>query len=438
MKPENLLLDYDLTLKIVDFGLSNMYEPNATLKTACGSPCYAAPEMIAGKRYHGLKTDIWSSGVVFYAMVCGYLPFEDPKTSNLYKKIMSADYSLPKFLSGQCKDLIRKILNTEPDQRYSVNDIRSHTWSLQVKDRNRDMGLFPGKEKMPVEDKLFNKLLDEFNFDRKYAVKCIEDNRHNHITACYHLIDKRNKKIKDRQESYSLTKIDFKKKMRMGTNLEKIDDVNKTVIPERATAANSPQPQVAAKQDLNMTAPIYSEQTKGRKMGVPSQIPNMTKIRENSVNYNTIQHSNDAQSQNERVPNFNRRAQTRGNGQTVGESKSPDKYTINNNLVVNLNESIVKPVKRENSNTTNATGVTASTAGTQGTHVKVNAFYNTQYKTIQGKGGNFFPQTNAQIPEEQVNSEQVKGRKHQHHINANVGGTAGGARFRSIQGPSHL
>lgn len=100
LKPENLLLDYDLTLKIVDFGLSNMYESGATLKTACGSPCYAAPEMIAGKRYHGLKTDIWSSGVVFYAMVCGYLPFEDPKTSNLYKKIMSAEYSLPKFLSG--------------------------------------------------------------------------------------------------------------------------------------------------------------------------------------------------------------------------------------------------------------------------------------------------------------------------------------------------
>jgi len=220
LKPENLLLDYDLTLKIVDFGLSNMYEIGATLKTACGSPCYAAPEMIAGKRYHGLKTDIWSSGVVYYAMVCGYLPFEDPKTSNLYKKIMSAEYTLPKFLSGQCKDLIRHILNTDPDTRYTVNDIRSHTWSLQVKDRNRDMGLFPGKEKMPIEEKLFGKILEEYKFDNKYAAKCIEDNRHNHITACYHLIDKRNRKIKDRKESYSLTKIDFKKKMRMGTNIK--------------------------------------------------------------------------------------------------------------------------------------------------------------------------------------------------------------------------
>lgn len=82
------------------------------------------------------------------------------------------------------------------------------------------MGLFPGKEKMPVEDKLFNKLLEEYNFERKYAQKCIEDNRHNHITACYHLIDKRNRKIKDRQESYQLSKIDFKKKMRMGTNIK--------------------------------------------------------------------------------------------------------------------------------------------------------------------------------------------------------------------------
>jgi 5'-AMP-activated protein kinase, catalytic alpha subunit len=54
LKPENLLLDYDNTLKIVDFGLSNMYEAKETLITACGSPCYAAPEMIAGKRYHGL------------------------------------------------------------------------------------------------------------------------------------------------------------------------------------------------------------------------------------------------------------------------------------------------------------------------------------------------------------------------------------------------
>jgi 5'-AMP-activated protein kinase catalytic alpha subunit len=77
IKPENLLLDDFKNLKIVDFGLSNTFKQGEKLVTACGSPCYAAPELIKGKEYVGLKADLWSSGVVLYSMVCGYLPFED-------------------------------------------------------------------------------------------------------------------------------------------------------------------------------------------------------------------------------------------------------------------------------------------------------------------------------------------------------------------------
>jgi 5'-AMP-activated protein kinase, catalytic alpha subunit len=77
LKPENLLLDHNKNIKIVDFGLSNTYKQNELLKTACGSPCYAAPEMIAGQKYTGLKVDIWSCGVILFASLCGYLPFED-------------------------------------------------------------------------------------------------------------------------------------------------------------------------------------------------------------------------------------------------------------------------------------------------------------------------------------------------------------------------
>ena len=80
LKPENLLLDHNHNIKIVDFGLSNIYNSNEPLKTACGSPCYAPPEMIAGLQYDGLKADIWSSGVILYALLCGYLPFDDPDT----------------------------------------------------------------------------------------------------------------------------------------------------------------------------------------------------------------------------------------------------------------------------------------------------------------------------------------------------------------------
>lgn len=86
LKPENLLIDYDRTVRIVDFGLSNTYRKgikyttqDERLKTACGSPCYAAPEMIEGKnRYEAIMVDIWSCGVILYAMLCGCLPFEDP------------------------------------------------------------------------------------------------------------------------------------------------------------------------------------------------------------------------------------------------------------------------------------------------------------------------------------------------------------------------
>jgi len=124
LKPENVLLDFDKSLKLVDFGLSNMYEDDQLLKTACGSPCYAAPEMIAGKKYRGLKSDIWSSGVVLFAMVCGHLPFEDPHTKNLYKKILSADYKLPKFVSHEFKMFLSRVLDTNPDTRISISEMK--------------------------------------------------------------------------------------------------------------------------------------------------------------------------------------------------------------------------------------------------------------------------------------------------------------------------
>lgn len=128
MKPENLLLEMKNRIKIVDFGLSNMYKNEEQLKTACGSPCYAAPEMIAGKKYNGLQVDIWSCGVILFAMICGYLPFEDPDTSSLYKKILAGEYKIPKFVSNESKDLIKKILNTDPSKRYNLEQIRSHQW----------------------------------------------------------------------------------------------------------------------------------------------------------------------------------------------------------------------------------------------------------------------------------------------------------------------
>ena len=84
--------------------------------------------MIAGQKYDGLMSDLWSCGVVLYAMLCGYLPFEDQKTPDLYRKILNADYTLPEFLSPQAQDMIDRIFQTDPTKRITVEEIRQHPW----------------------------------------------------------------------------------------------------------------------------------------------------------------------------------------------------------------------------------------------------------------------------------------------------------------------
>lgn len=92
IKPENILLDYQNNVKLIDFGLSNFYQKNEKLLTSCGSPCYAAPEMLVEQAYDPTLADIWSCGIVLYAMICGFLPFEDKSTKVLYHKIKDGYY----------------------------------------------------------------------------------------------------------------------------------------------------------------------------------------------------------------------------------------------------------------------------------------------------------------------------------------------------------
>ena len=136
LKPENLLLTNEHLLKIIDFGLSNYFEKDQKelLSTPCGSPCYASPEMVAGKKYNGFKIDIWSSGIILYAMLCGYLPFEDKDNDILFEKILECKLFFPKYISKNAKDLMEKILVTDPDKRISIADIKTHPFYLKGKE----------------------------------------------------------------------------------------------------------------------------------------------------------------------------------------------------------------------------------------------------------------------------------------------------------------
>lgn len=98
------------------------------LKTACGSPNYAAPEVISGKAYSGYEVDIWSTGVILYAMVCGSLPFDEDSTSLLFSKIKEGFYLMPDFISDEVKDLINRMLQPNPVKRISIKDIMQHPW----------------------------------------------------------------------------------------------------------------------------------------------------------------------------------------------------------------------------------------------------------------------------------------------------------------------
>ncbi|KAH7815571.1 AMP-activated protein kinase [Monocercomonoides exilis] len=143
LKPENLLLDEHKNIKIADFGLSNMMRDGDFLTTSCGSPNYAAPEVISGKLYAGPGVDVWSCGVILYALLCAKLPFDDSSLEALFQKIKTGTYTIPSYIPPDVRDLISKMLTVDPVKRITIPEIRHHPWFLKN---------LPDYLAMPVDD----------------------------------------------------------------------------------------------------------------------------------------------------------------------------------------------------------------------------------------------------------------------------------------------
>ncbi|EXF81500.1 hypothetical protein CFIO01_10323 [Colletotrichum fioriniae PJ7] len=127
LKPENILLTPDNKVKIADFGMAALHQSSEhRLVTACGSPHYAAPELLKHKHYRGDKADIWSLGVILYALLAACLPFDDPDIGALLQKTKRGIYEIPDFLSPEAKDLIRRMLVANPDTRISIKEMWQH------------------------------------------------------------------------------------------------------------------------------------------------------------------------------------------------------------------------------------------------------------------------------------------------------------------------
>lgn len=126
LKPENLLLDFNKSIKIADFGMAALEVREKLLETSCGSPHYASPEIVAGKNYHGAPSDIWSCGIILFALLTGHLPFDDENIRKLLLKVQNGKFLMPSGLSPEAKDLISKMLKVKPSERITIDEILKH------------------------------------------------------------------------------------------------------------------------------------------------------------------------------------------------------------------------------------------------------------------------------------------------------------------------
>ena len=201
LKPENIILTLNNEIKIIDFGLSNFYNKNQLLKSVCGSPCYAAPEILKGNIYSGLKIDIWSCGIILYMMITGNLPFNDNNQISLYKQIIHGKYYIPSFVPKKLSDLIKNILVTNPKKRFNLNDIKEHSWFKNENMKNNfHFGINLNEIIIPIDEDIIE-IMNEMNFNKQEVRENILRDEHNNICTTYYLL--LNKKIKRGKSSIS-------------------------------------------------------------------------------------------------------------------------------------------------------------------------------------------------------------------------------------------
>lgn len=238
LKLENILVDRQGNIKIVDFGLSNFMKDGQFLKTGCGSLHYAPPEIIMGKRYTGAEVDTWSCGVILYAMLTGYLPFDEDNQSLLVKRICTGNFVIPENVSPDAADLITKMLKVHPLERIKMSDIKRHTFFNSSERANYILQDASAKEDhYKVSNHILNKLLSlQFEFkglDLNEIKDSIRTNKNYSFVIGYQLLED---EFKREQQAKSQTEIQpffgFVKTL-LDQNVEAIDSFYMDLLEKR-------------------------------------------------------------------------------------------------------------------------------------------------------------------------------------------------------------
>ncbi|KAI1079957.1 hypothetical protein F5B20DRAFT_570684 [Whalleya microplaca] len=171
LKIENILISKTGDIKIIDFGLSNLFAPRGHLKTFCGSLYFAAPELLQARAYTGPEVDVWSFGIVLYVLVCGKVPFDDQSMPALHAKIKKGLVDYPSWLSTECKHLLSRMLVTDPRQRASMFEVMNHPW-LTKGFGGPPENYLPSREPLtlPLESEVISAMTG-FNFGSPDSIK---------------------------------------------------------------------------------------------------------------------------------------------------------------------------------------------------------------------------------------------------------------------------
>ncbi|XP_068574623.1 serine/threonine-protein kinase BRSK2 isoform X3 [Cebidichthys violaceus] len=173
LKPENLLLDEKNNIRIADFGMASLQVGDSLLETSCGSPHYACPEVIRGEKYDGRRADVWSCGVILFALLVGALPFDHDNLRQLLEKVKSGVFHMPHFIPPDCQALLKGMIEVNPDKRLTLEAIQKHPWYQGG--RNEPCPEQPPPRRVCVKRILSLTDLDPDVLESMYSLGCFRD-----------------------------------------------------------------------------------------------------------------------------------------------------------------------------------------------------------------------------------------------------------------------
>ncbi|XP_029583051.1 serine/threonine-protein kinase BRSK1 isoform X2 [Salmo trutta] len=173
LKPENLLLDEKNNIRIADFGMASLQVGDSLLETSCGSPHYACPEVIRGEKYDGRRADVWSCGVILFALLVGALPFDHDNLRQLLEKVKSGVFHMPHFIPPDCQALLKGMIQVNPDKRLTLEAIQKHSWYLGG--RNEPCPEQPPPRRVCVKRIVSLTELDPDVLDSMHSLGCFRD-----------------------------------------------------------------------------------------------------------------------------------------------------------------------------------------------------------------------------------------------------------------------